>query len=139
MLLRTRLNRFHSQHRYVLNYIRNGELLCSENKLSDIRAALKAEAHFYQIQGLVDDLSNPLKVFLSSTIIIPQEEKILLSFLPNTLANDKWTLVYRASKDGWEPKAFHQRCDGRSHTLTIARSGDCIFGAYTNPPWSSRK
>ncbi len=33
--------------------------------------------------------------------------------------NDKWTLLYRGTRDGFGAKEFHSKCDGKSSTLTI--------------------
>jgi hypothetical protein len=50
---------------------------------------------------------------------------------------DKWSLLYRGSRDGFEPSDFHLRCDGKSPTLTIykAKESSFIFGAYTTGVW----
>ncbi len=48
--------------------------------------------------------------------------------------NDKWTLLYRASRDGFYAKDFHAKCDGHSNTLTImkAKGSSNIFGGFTS-------
>jgi hypothetical protein len=50
---------------------------------------------------------------------------------------DKWSLLYRGSRDGFEPRDFHSRCDGKSPTLTIykAKESSFIFGGYTTGVW----
>jgi hypothetical protein len=50
---------------------------------------------------------------------------------------DKWSLLYRGSRDGFEPNEFHSRCDGKTPTLTIykAQESSFIFGAYTTGVW----
>ena len=52
-------------------------------------------------------------------------------------AEDKWSLLYRASRDGFEPSDFHSRCDGKSPTLTIfkAQESSYIFGGFTTGVW----
>ena len=54
-------------------------------------------------------------------------------------ASDKWTLLYRGSRDGFEAKYFHLNCDNKSPTLTIIRAQDSgfIFGGYTEAAWKS--
>jgi len=51
---------------------------------------------------------------------------------------DKWTLLYRGSRDGFHSECFHLKCDRNSPTLTIlkAESSGFIFGGYTEAPWS---
>jgi len=53
-------------------------------------------------------------------------------------ATQKWQLKYRASRDGWHPENFHDKCDGIPNTLTIIRStkGN-IFGGFTEQAWNS--
>jgi hypothetical protein len=52
---------------------------------------------------------------------------------------DKWSLLYRATRDGFDPKDFHSKCDGKSPTLTILKSKEYefVFGGYTESAWSS--
>ena len=47
-------------------------------------------------------------------------------------------LIYRASRDGWEPKDFHDRCDEQGATLTVIRtdSGKLAAG-FTSVPWET--
>jgi hypothetical protein len=47
-------------------------------------------------------------------------------------------LLYKASRDGWSPAAFHQRCDNKGPTYTRAIITDGrVLGAYTSVSWSS--
>jgi hypothetical protein len=48
-------------------------------------------------------------------------------------------LLWRGSRDGFEAKEFHSRCDGHSNTLTIIldTKGN-IFGGFTPLEWESR-
>ena len=47
-------------------------------------------------------------------------------------------LLYRGSRDGFTPLAFHSRCDGKSNTVTIIKSSlNKTFGGYTSKPWKS--
>ena len=48
------------------------------------------------------------------------------------------TLLYRASRDGFTTKAFHDRCDNVPNTVTIIRNNlNFIFGGFTSARWSS--
>jgi hypothetical protein len=53
--------------------------------------------------------------------------------------NDKWTLLFRGTRDGFGAKDFHSRCDGHSNTLTILKAEDSpnIFGVFTSVSWES--
>jgi hypothetical protein len=49
----------------------------------------------------------------------------------------KWSLLYRATIDGFGSQDFHSKCDGHSNTLTILKAHDSsyIFGGYTTVAW----
>ena len=53
------------------------------------------------------------------------------------LPRSKLTLLYRGSRDGMTPAAFHKRCDGKSPTLTLVQAHGRVFGGYTTAPWCS--
>ncbi len=48
--------------------------------------------------------------------------------------NDKWTLLYRATRDGFGSKDFHSRCDNKSPTLSICKAHESsyIFGGFAS-------
>ena len=51
--------------------------------------------------------------------------------------DQKWTLIYRASQDGFEASQFHDKCDDKQNTLIIIKSTNGnIFGGYTEQSWS---
>jgi hypothetical protein len=52
---------------------------------------------------------------------------------------NKWSLLYRGTRDGFRARKFHEKCDGKSSTLTIikAKSSGFIFGGYTDAEWQS--
>jgi hypothetical protein len=53
--------------------------------------------------------------------------------------NDKFTLLYRGSRDGFGSNDFHSKCDGHANTLTIlkAKQTSFIFGGFTTVGWDS--
>ena len=54
------------------------------------------------------------------------------------LKSKSFSLQWRGSRDGSGPDTFHQRCDGKSNTLTLIKNKlGYMFGAYTAVPWSS--
>lgn len=49
-------------------------------------------------------------------------------------------LLYRGTRDGFAPEKFHQLCDGKGPTLTVAMSEyKRIFGGFTTIPWTAPK
>jgi len=117
---------------YILNYLRDGELRCPDDKA--IRKDLLAEVKFYQIQGIVTQLESQ-PVFESSLIITNDtHQSALQSWLP---PNVTCSLLYRASSDGYTPADFHRCCDNKGPTLVLIKSGEYIFGGYTSKSWES--
>ena len=61
----------------------------------------------------------------------------LINNKKNGLGYD-WKLIYRASKDGWLAKDFHNKCDNKDKTLSIIHTKtNNIFGGYTKIPWKT--
>ena len=60
---------------------------------------------------------------------------ILCEFSPN----DKWSMLYRGTRDGFGTNDFHSKCDGHSNTLTIikAKESKFIFGEFASVDWES--
>jgi hypothetical protein len=49
----------------------------------------------------------------------------------------KWRLLYRATRDGFGAKDFHQKCDDFNNTLVVIKSTEGnIFGGFTSKPWN---
>ena len=52
--------------------------------------------------------------------------------------NQKWRLVYQASRDGFDADVFHSLCDQRKNNLTIIKSTNGnIFGGFSEMEWNS--
>lgn len=51
--------------------------------------------------------------------------------------DQKWKLIYRATKDGFRAKDFHDKCDNIPNTLTVIKAMNSnIFGGYACVTWS---
>jgi hypothetical protein len=49
----------------------------------------------------------------------------------------KWSLLYRGSRDGFRASNFHSHCDNKPITLTIIKStSGNIFGGFTSAHWN---
>jgi hypothetical protein len=68
---------------------------------------------------------------------IDSNQPIELIKLCEFTPNDKWTLLYRGSRDGFGSKDFHSKCDNKSPTLSIckAHASYFIFGGFTMVCW----
>lgn len=48
-----------------------------------------------------------------------------------------WSLIYRASKDGFGANDFHSKCNDKENTLVIIKSTNGnVFGGYTEQNWN---
>jgi hypothetical protein len=54
-------------------------------------------------------------------------------------SSEKWSLLYRGTRDGFGAKNFHSKCDGHSNSLTIlkAKGSEFIFGGFATVHWES--
>jgi hypothetical protein len=71
-----------------------------------------------------------------------QSSHVIISEFPSIFERFKeksFVLLWRGSKDGFNARQFHQRCDGHRNTLTIIEDirGN-IFGGFTPIAWKSR-
>lgn len=117
--------------RYVLNYLRNDELFCPDDKF--FRKELLAEARFYALQGMIDCLN---RLSLESVILKRSDEHLsaVTSWLP---PHSSFSLLFRASTDGKSSESFHSYCDNKGPTLVVAKSETCIMGGFTSQSWTS--
>ena len=130
--------------RFLLNYLRNGELILPDG--ATFLKELEAEAKFYQLQGILDELHElhelhrtapkELKEFEESVILTNEEHRrVLKTWLP---IKSEWRLLFRASRDGFAALAFHSKCDNKGPTVTVVKSSGNIFGGFTGNAWKSK-
>ncbi|XP_020624692.1 BTB/POZ domain-containing protein KCTD21-like [Orbicella faveolata] len=122
--------------RYILNYFRTGRLIVPKDEI--IRKELLAEAEFYQVEGIIKALT--ARPFQDSVILSSDQGRTLMNWLKETgaltdvtMASDN--LSYRASRNGWAASNFHSCCDNKGPTVTVIKSGNYIFGGYTEQEW----
>ena len=122
--------------RFILNYLRDGELIVPEG--ATFLKELEADAKFYQIKGLLRELKDKIQECFEKSVILMNEEhrSTLKAWLPPQ--DGKWKLLFRASQDGFTAQAFHGRCDNKGPTVTIVKSGSNIFGGFTENSWHSK-
>ena len=131
------IDRDGTHFRYILNYLRTGELVVPDDKI--VRKELLAEAKFYQFEGIIEELTP--KPFSKDSEILPSDQgETLMNWLKNTPGfNDIGVkLLYRASRDGWNASNLHSCCDNKGPTVTVIKSGNYIFGGYTEENWDSK-
>ncbi len=129
------IDRDGTHFRYILNYLRTGQLLVPEDKF--VRRELLAEAEFYQVEGIINDLR--AGSFKNSLILSSDQCQTLMNWLNDTLpltsSNLVPYLVYRTSRYG---SNYHIYSDNKGPTVTVVKSGDYIFGGYTDQSWDGR-
>ena len=91
------------------------------------------EANYFGITSLVKELGGiPIDTVFD---LQPQETKALTEWCEA----ESFTLLHRASRDGFESKSFHDHCDNIKGTLTIVKTvTGYIFGGYTEVGWKSK-
>ena len=73
--------------------------------------------------------------WITNSNILKEEELSALFEMSHSINAD---LVYRGSRDGFDARAFHTKCDSVEHTITIIKSNfDSVFGGYTSVAWKS--
>ena len=82
----------------------------------------------------------PTYKWLSSSFITQSEKNMLNNELmisydfPHKFSY--YVLLYKASRDGFTAKAFHQLCNGKENTVTIIQTdSNYVFGGYTSQKW----
>ena len=130
------IDRDGTHFRLILNYLRSGQLVLPEDKI--LRRELLTEAEFYQIKGIIDEMK--VSPFENSSILSVEHRQILASWLKGTLTSacHTYSLIYRASRDGWAASNFHSCCDRKGPTVTVIKCGNYIFGGYTEQYWEGK-
>ena len=130
------IDRDGTHFRYILNYLRTGQLIVPKDEI--IREELQAEAEFYQVEGIIKALK--VRCFKDSVILSSDQRQTLVNWLKGsrTMTSDSDKLLYRASRNGWTASNFHSCCDNKGPTVTVIKSGNYIFGGYTEQHWDGK-
>lgn len=77
----------------------------------------------------------PKSLFIGGTLLNEEDQSQLNRFYGND--NQKWHLIYKATKDGFSIDDFHRCCDAKGPTMTVIESLDhFLFGGYTSVSWN---
>ena len=132
------IDRDGTHFRYILNYLRTGRLILPDDTMTWEEVFVEAE--FYQVQGIIDEMKpKPVEEF-DSTILSVEHWKVLTSWMKEELEQPApmFVLLFRASRDGWASYDFHRHCDNMGPTITVLKSGNYIFGGYTDQSWDCK-
>jgi hypothetical protein len=109
--------------------------------LGELRTGFRAD-----IAAKSKKLRTEIAMLKSWTLAFPARELESRAFwdFPEIFEDFKgqtFTLLWRGTRDGFQAKEFHHRCDGHPNTLTVILDTDGnIFGGFTPVEWeSSRK
>ena len=128
----------------ILDFMRNpSEFILPEERL---RRRLISEAKFYKLKSFLEVLTEPERkeeeeerksqMFADDTLLTVEQKQKLNEFYGK--ADQQWTLIYKATRDGFEASTFHRLCDNQGPTMAIIRStGGYLFGGYASEPWKS--
>ena len=117
------IDRDGTHFRYILNYLRTGQLIVPKDEI--IREELLAEAEFYQVEGIIEALKpKAASMFKDSVILSSDQSETLVNWLKEsrTITNDSDKLLYRASRNGWTASNFHSCCDNKGPTVTMVKN-----------------
>jgi len=75
--------------------------------------------------------------FIDQSAILSNEQMTELMILCKFSLNQKWKLIYKATRDGFGAADFHSKCDSYQNSLVIFKSTNGnVFGGYTKQSWS---
>ncbi|CAF1387192.1 unnamed protein product [Rotaria sordida] len=118
---------------YILEYCRTQTMPPNVMKDETLFNSLLIEAEYFRLHSLIDKLT---EIFRNGTLLQEEHQKKLNEFYGKT--NQRWELIYKATRDGFDTNTFHSRCNNKGPTMTIIQSNNnYLFGGYTAIPWTS--
>ena len=121
------------------------ELTITVNKLNKQINSMKLEMN--EMKEFIDQLKEVdyivgsiyrKKALQSDKIIIDEKEEKLICDWISVDRKVKMTLLYKATRDGDSSSAFHNKCNGKSPTLTLVKTSNGYrCGGFTRTPWDS--
>ncbi|CAF3291194.1 unnamed protein product [Rotaria socialis] len=119
---------------YILEYFRTNTVPDNVMKDGTLSKSLFIKAHYFGLKNLTDQFMDIC--FSDGTLPKLTHKRKLNEF--HGKVNQRWDLIYKATRDGFDASAFHSRCNNKGPTMTIIQSNNnCLFGGYTTIPWSS--
>jgi hypothetical protein len=114
-------------------------------KIKDLKSnrIVKQLADQYRTPS-IPKIGKELITFFGRGTLLNHEQQITINQLFQK--EKKWSLIYKATRDGFSSDDFHRLCNNRGATLTLIQTRnrlymkkrDSIFGGYTTIPWSSQ-
>ncbi len=99
-----------------------------------LQRSVLIEAEYFRLHSLI----NKLDIFMYGTLLDSALKIKLNEFYGKQ--NQRWELIYKASRDGFDANAFHTRCNNQGPTMTIVLSNNnYLFEGYASVPWTSSR
>lgn len=141
------INRNPMHFQLLLDYLRTGQV--ADLSKGDDTDALKEEFKYFKIPLPSKLDTHPLKriiplsvscdsteiqMFDGGALLSPSSQNIFCTWFPKCA----FPLVYRASRDGFKARDFHDSCDKVGPTITVIQSTEgYLFGGYSPVSWNS--
>eukprot|EP01123_Difflugia_compressa_P010456 TRINITY_DN382_c7_g1_i1.p1 TRINITY_DN382_c7_g1~~TRINITY_DN382_c7_g1_i1.p1 ORF type:complete len:335 (-),score=73.63 TRINITY_DN382_c7_g1_i1:64-927(-) len=128
------LDRPKKPFRIILNYLRTGKFYMPTSE--EEKNNLLKEIEYWGMQSAYEKDAGVGAYFEGSSLLDPsQQVNLNLWYGKDT---QKWKLIYKASRDGWESSDFHGKVDNVGATLTVIQANGFTFGGYTPIVWTSK-
>ena len=123
--MRKEIDKMKEEYETKINFLENE----NKNKTMEIKNLKKK----LNQEDVVYDLSN------SDIILLDEREAIIKMINPEADLNTyKFELIFKASKDGKFPNAFHNNCDNKGPTVIFIKiNNGKRIGGYTSVSWTS--
>ena len=106
-----------------------------ETKTSKLQSLQETYQEIYSFLSNVRNRQYRQLTITNSLIIRDSSE---IEFLKNLIGSKStFTLCFSSVLEGKKSDAFHQRCDNKSPTLSLYKSGKTRFGGFTKEKWES--
>jgi len=96
------------------------ELIIPNDKA--LHQELLKEAEFYCLDNLkqeIQRISIPKKLFIGATLLTVDHQKKINEWCGTP--NQQWTLLYKATRDGFDTDHFHNACNNKGPTCTVIK------------------
>lgn len=130
---------------WIKNHHETSPMTRQTIKLKDLKPnnIIKQLADQYR-SSLPSNVSKDLVTFYGGGTLLNKQQQLLINDL--FYKSKKWSLIYKATRDGFGSGDFHKHCNNQGATLTLIQTRSrlsrkkhpTIFGGYTTIPWSSR-
>ena len=131
---------------HILAYFRTRKIPVDVMSNESLRQTLIMEAEYFRLHDLIFILTEPdrkleeqrrINAYFPNGSLIDKDQQVKLNEFYGK-KEQQWSLIYKASRDGFDAAAFHRLCDNHGPTMTIIKSkNNYLFGGYTAAPWTS--